>query len=75
MIAAGCGGWQVLSCKCGGDLCVCGLDGEDCPGCLDCNYGYEDEDESDYCDCVSCSGTGRVEESRCPVCLGAGYLG
>lgn len=31
-----CEGTGFLICNCGGDLCVCGMDGEPCPGCEDC---------------------------------------
>lgn len=44
-----CDGFGSLVCHCGGDLCVCGTDGEPCPGCEECESDYFDEDE-DYSD-------------------------
>jgi hypothetical protein len=44
-----CGGSRTLHCFCGGDLCVCGNQGEvECPGCPDCNYGDFDDDDGFY---------------------------
>lgn len=41
-----CDGWASLVCYCGGDLCVCGMDGEDCPGCEECESDpYDDNDD------------------------------
>jgi hypothetical protein len=37
-----CDGYGSLVCHCGGDLCVCGSDGEQCIGCEKC------EREDDY---------------------------
>lgn len=31
-----CGGTGWLNCFCGGDTCVCGEEGAECPGCEDC---------------------------------------
>jgi hypothetical protein len=58
---ARCNGDGIIDCFCGGDLCVCGLDGDQCPGCEECeaaerewNYeedwvtGYLDENEGIY---------------------------
>ena len=43
-----CYGYHVISCDCGGDLCVCGRDGEQCLGCPDChNDGSEDSPDPD----------------------------
>lgn len=39
-----CNGLGTLDCYCGGDLCVCGMDGQDCFGCEKC----EDRDGDDY---------------------------
>ncbi len=33
----------TISCECGGDLCVCGADGQDCLGCEKCE-GRDDQD-------------------------------
>lgn len=41
-IKLGCNGFGFLVCFCGGDLCCCGLDGEVCPGCNDCEGTEED---------------------------------
>jgi hypothetical protein len=41
-----CGGTGWLDCECGGDLCVCTLNGGiDCPGCEDCRT-HDDYDEA-----------------------------
>lgn len=39
-----CQGWGIFICNCGGDTCFCGLDGEPCPGCPECQKNI-DEDE------------------------------
>lgn len=45
LVEKGCDGWGFFACFCGGDLCVCGADGETCPGCPDCEEcDPEDED-------------------------------
>lgn len=36
-VRRGCGEFGFLVCFCGGDLCICGLDGEVCPGCHECD--------------------------------------
>ena len=45
-----CNGWGDIRCRCGGDLCVCGCDGELCGGCERCDannvYGIHDEYEA-----------------------------
>jgi hypothetical protein len=42
-----CGGLGVLTCRCGGDLCVCHYHGEtDCLGCPECE-GADDDDFDD----------------------------
>lgn len=45
----GCGGTGILHCYCGGDMCVCGNNGEtECLGCGDCDdsdYASDDEGE------------------------------
>jgi hypothetical protein len=38
-----CDGYGMLVCHCGGDLCVCGEDGQDCYGCEKCAGRDEDE--------------------------------
>ena len=39
-----CGGMGIRNCECGGDLCVCGNNGEaECIGCPDCEGLEEDE--------------------------------
>lgn len=43
-----CDGYGMMVCHCGGDLCVCGTDGEDCLGCEKCDR--EDEEEYDVND-------------------------
>lgn len=41
-----CDGWGGLVCYCGGDNCVCGMDGEECPGCDECrNDDCDDADD------------------------------
>ena len=46
---ASCGGSGFLSCRCGGDLCVCHHHGEvECAGCDDCDP--DDGDVRDYFD-------------------------
>ncbi|QIX61845.1 hypothetical protein HER32_11900 [Hymenobacter sp. BT18] len=43
-----CHGYHIQSCHCGGDLCLCGRDGEECMGCPDCEGdGSEDSSEPD----------------------------
>lgn len=38
-----CGGFGVIQCYCGGDLCVCHNHGEvECFGCPDCEQGEDD---------------------------------
>lgn len=44
---ARCDGFGMLLCRCGGDLCVCGDDGEDCYGCEKCEGRDEDVDAAD----------------------------
>lgn len=47
-MARTCNGYGTLLCHCGGDLCVCGRDGEECPGCPDCEaVEREAEDEEE----------------------------
>jgi hypothetical protein len=66
-----CGGMGWLDCYCGGDLCVCTLNGgTDCDGCPDC----EDDDaaklaEGGECpdDCPECS---SCYESNDPLEMG-----
>lgn len=42
-----CGGYGVVECYCGGDLCVCHNHGEqDCLGCKDCE-GFDEDDWHD----------------------------
>lgn len=41
----------TLMCNCGGDLCVCGMDGEPCPGCEMC---WDDEDDECACFGAGC---------------------
>jgi len=61
-------GYGTLSCHCGGDLCVCGRDGEECFGCPDCEPCDDDDFNPDTCpDCgrdeaggVICSNCGRI---------------
>lgn len=44
-----CNGHGILRCRCCGDLCLCGLDGEECYGCDKCERPDElyEEDEND----------------------------
>lgn len=37
-----CDGSGILACRCGGDFCLCGTDGEECPGCDECEHAKED---------------------------------
>lgn len=39
-----CDGYGTMVCHCGGDLCVCGTDGEDCFGCEKCEATRDDID-------------------------------
>ena len=49
-----CGGTGWLDCECGGDFCVCTLNGGiDCPGCEDCRE-YEHEDPNEMPNCYRC---------------------
>lgn len=62
-----CEGYGTLACDCGGDLCVCGLDGEQCPGCPDCDLN--DDADADYfgngiCGC----GEPLTDYGNCPYC-------
>ncbi len=43
-----CDGWGTIVCYCGGDLCVCGMDGESCPGCDECKQTDDETDEDVY---------------------------
>lgn len=49
-----CDGYGMLVCHCGGDLCVCGEDGQDCYGCEKCagrdEEDFEDEPRQTWCD-------------------------
>lgn len=48
-----CGGGGYIRCYCGGDLCVCGNQGEiDCVGCEDCDPDEDWDDE--LADCEDC---------------------
>jgi hypothetical protein len=40
-----CDGWGFLTCRCGGDVCVCGLDGMECPGCEECEESERESEE------------------------------
>lgn len=53
-LARRCHGYGTLECYCGGDMCVCGLDGEQCLGCPDCEGLHDEEEAQDdffYCPC------------------------
>ena len=44
----GCGGTGFLNCFCGGDLCVCDLNGVvECDSCEDCDFDYRDYEDWD----------------------------
>lgn len=45
-MSARCDGYGTIICHCGGDICVCGLDGEEC-FCQKCHDNLE-EIEADY---------------------------
>ena len=46
--AGNCGGSGILHCYCGGDICVCGNQGEiECAGCEDCELDEDDHFEED----------------------------
>jgi hypothetical protein len=62
-----CQGYGTLTCYCGGDLCVCGLDGEECPGCPDCE-GLEEEQE-DYFFCSCGAELSRLDNPQQCTCL------
>lgn len=40
-----CDGWGFLICRCGGDICVCGLDSMECPGCKACDESARESEE------------------------------
>ena len=43
IIDLNCFGYGFLTCDCGGDgICLCGLDGIDCPGCSECEEVFEE---------------------------------
>lgn len=45
-----CGGLRTTQCVCGGDLCICHNHGEtECPGCVDCNDGSDEEAFDEDC--------------------------
>ena len=45
-LEGGCGGSGTRNCYCGGDFCVCHNHGEmECPGCEDCEFDDDWEDE------------------------------
>lgn len=47
-VAGGCGGTGMVNCYCGGDQCVCHNHGEiECPGCWDCEGGFDDGQDDD----------------------------
>ncbi len=66
-LARRCYGYGSLSCHCGGDLCVCGLDGEECLGCPDCEREEEDEEANRMPDCEQCGGE-VTPSGFCPLC-------
>lgn len=47
MFKAYCDGYGTLVCHCGGDLCVCGDDGQDCFGCEKCDRPDDEYLEDD----------------------------
>lgn len=55
VMSRGCEGYGFVICFCGGDLCVCGLDGQLCPGCNECKWEdwqqEIDETEEEYRQC------------------------
>lgn len=63
-----CYGYHIISCNCGGDLCVCGRDGDECMGCQDCHEDDADDYNPDACpECGS-------DEGNAPICSVCGYL-
>jgi hypothetical protein len=45
-----CDGFGIIRCRCGGDLCLCGLDQEQCEGCGACDPDDYDPDYDDLDD-------------------------
>ena len=43
-----CNGNGMIRCRCAGDFCICGMDGEECFGCALCEE--QDADFMDYDD-------------------------
>jgi hypothetical protein len=42
-----CNGSGYIQCWCGGDLCVCGMDSVECPGCKECDPDDDDWENAD----------------------------
>lgn len=65
-----CGGTGQLDCECGGDFCVCTLNGGiDCPGCEDCR-DYNPYDEGDDWDDDEDPRDAAFREPDCDQCGG-----
>lgn len=47
-----CNGIGMHFCHCGGDICICGIDGTLCQGCEDCDHLNEPEVCS-FCEGIS----------------------
>ena len=67
-----CHGYGTLTCHCGGDLCVCGLDGVECLGCPDCEPNDEEDDDDDFNPdaCPVCGSN----EGNAPICSMCGHI-
>jgi hypothetical protein len=66
-----CGGTGWLNCECGGDFCVCKLNGgTDCLGCEDCREQDEADELGDEDDFNGICGCGEFLTSygNCPIC-------
>lgn len=65
-----CGGTGWLDCECGGDFCVCQLQGGMyCPGCEDCREHDEGpNDEEDGFNGICGCGEFLTYFGNCPIC-------
>jgi hypothetical protein len=48
VMSQGCSGTGFVVCFCGGDLCVCGLDGQECMGCHECSRVVDEDWSQDW---------------------------
>lgn len=59
---AECMGNGMIRCRCGGDICVCGMDELDCPGCERCE---EEPEICEVCRHEYCESWCPLEAARC----------